>query len=342
MRSDDIRRSKSEPGLHIVIEDRGGIVEALHHVHAAVVDSSGRLIASSGDPNHYTFTRSCLKPIQAIPILEHGVHEAYGLTNEEIAIIAGSHSGEPDHIRTVRSILNKSGIDEAMLGCGGHEPFHKPTNFEIGGKFSPIHDNCSGKHAGSLALTKYMGWDLGTYLDPSHPAQKAVLEVACSLGNMEPENVTIAPDGCSIPNLAYPIRNLALQFARIADPGSHTLKEECQVVFDSMMGNPYMVSGTGRFDKDLMEDHPHRLLAKAGAVGLQALAANINGRWLGIAIKIEDGSHPALTTATYHILDELLIRIGESMGEKYRDQTVKTRSGEVVGAIRCSGELLVN
>lgn len=338
----EIQKEMINKGSHIVTEERGGIVEALHHVHAAVVDSSGRLIASSGDPHHCTFTRSCLKPIQAIPIIEHGVHEAYGLTNEEIAIIAGSHSGEPDHIRTVRSILNKAGIDEAMLGCGGHEPFHKPTNFEIGGRFSPIHDNCSGKHAGSLALTKYKGWDISTYLDPSHPAQRAVLEAACSLGDMEPKDVTVAPDGCSIPNLAYPIDRIALQFARIADPGSHPLKEECLIVRDSMMGNTYMVSGTGRFDKDLMEDHPHRLLAKAGAVGLQALAAIINGRWLGIAVKIEDGSHPALTSATYHILDELLIGKGEGKGEKYRDQTVKTRSGDIVGAIRCFGEMLLH
>ena len=340
MRADDVRRSNRGPGLHIVIEERGGIVEALHHVHAAVVDSSGRLIASSGDPHHYTFTRSCLKPIQTIPIIEHGVHEAYGLTKKEIAIISGSHSGEPDHLDAVRSILKKAGLDESLLRCGGHEPFHKPTNFEIYGRFSSIHDNCSGKHAGSLALTKHKGWDLATYLDPFHPAQRAVLEAACSLGDMEPKDVTIAPDGCSIPNLAYPIRNLALQFARLADPGSHPLKDECDLVRDSMIEYPYMISGTGRFDKDLMEDYPSRLLAKAGAVGLQALAANINGRWLGIAVKIEDGSHPALTTATYHILDELGMGRGNGIGDQYRDQKVKTRSGEHVGNICCSGKLL--
>jgi len=337
MRIEDLRAEITDPGEHVVAEERGGIIEALHTVHAAVVDNTGRLVAYSGDPSFYTFSRSCLKPVQVLPILLNKVHEAYGLTRKEIAIISGSHSGEPEHVEAVRSILSKAGLDETLLQCGGHEPFHKETNFSIGGKFTSIHDNCSGKHAGSLALTKHMGWDLRSYLDPSHPAQKAVLDVACALGDMDSSAVGVAPDGCSIPNLAYPIWNLATQFARIADPVM--MQEECRFISDSMMENPFMVAGTGRFDKDLMEDHPGYLVAKAGAVGLQAMAVRTEGKWLGVAIKVLDGSHPALTTATYKILDELGAGTGQGIGMKYRDQAVNTRAGIRIGSIECIGSL---
>jgi L-asparaginase II len=334
-----LQKRKWKRGSHIVIEERGGTVEAIHHVHAAVVDRSGALIASSGDPDFVTFTRSSLKPIQAIPILKNGAHTAFGFNRAEIALISGSHSGEPEHISTVRSILKKAGLDESMLRCGGHEPFHKSSNFAIGGKFTSIHDNCSGKHAGSLALTKHMGWDLTTYLKPEHPAQQAVKNAACELGDMPPASVLVAPDGCSIPNLAYPIRNLALQFARLGDPKGLPLEKECKLIRDSMMENPYMVAGTDRFDKDLMEDRPMKIVSKGGAVGLQALAFEKDGEWLGLAVKVEDGSHLAMTSAVYTILGELGMDPGSGKIDRYRVQSVDTRAKEPVGSVRTFGRL---
>lgn len=328
-----------EDGYHLVAEERGGIVEAVHQVDIAVVNAKGDLLYSSGDPYHYTLSRSCVKPIQALPILYMGAAAEFGFTDSEIAIICGSHSGQPEHLETVRSLMGKADLPESMLKCGGHAPFHKESAKKLAGEFTRIHDNCSGKHSGVLALCKHMGWNMEDYIDPTHPAQKEIVKAIARVGSIEEDKIGIGIDGCSIPNFAFPIYNMALMFARIGDPEGSPYEDHLKRIRKSMIDHPHMIAGTDRFDEIIMTDYPGRVISKAGAMGLQTIAAEIEGEWLGISVKIRDGKYEPVMPLIYHLLDELGMDRGEGSGDKYRDMAVKTRSGARVGSYKVMGKL---
>ncbi|MBN1540050.1 MAG: asparaginase [Candidatus Thermoplasmatota archaeon] len=326
------------PGKHMVVEERNGLIEAFHEAHIAVVDGSGRILYSSGDPRHIAYTRSCIKPIQALPLLYTGAAEHYALTEKEIAVISGSHSGEPEHLAAVRSILKKAGLDESYLKCHGHVPFNKEQARLIGEDFSSIHDNCSGKHAGALTACMYNGWDLDSYTDFEHPLTREIVRTISSLTGLDHDDVYLGVDGCDIPNFAVPMDSMARLFALLADPGNGPLKLHLATLGRSMMKNPYMVAGTDRFDTILMKDFPNRVLSKAGAVGLQTLSAFTDDDWVGISIKLVDGAYSsALPLVTYHVLSELGIK--STTENRYTKPLVTTRSGKVVGAMHSFGSL---
>jgi L-asparaginase II len=327
------------PGKHIVVEERNGLIEAFHEAHIAVVDAKGRLLYSSGDPHHVTFTRSCIKPIQALPVLYTGAADEFGLSDREIAIISGSHSGEDEHLKTVRSILRKAGIEESSLKCKGHAPFNKEQAKLIGQDFTSIHDNCSGKHAGALAACKHMGWDMETYIDPDHPVTMEIVSSISKLTGLEDGEIFIGSDGCDIPNFAIPIDKMAQLFALIADPEKGLLSNDLGRIGEAMLEHPFMIAGTDRFDTVLMEDLSGLVISKAGAVGLQSFSALVEDGWLGIAIKIVDGAYGSIITKlTYHVLSELGIE--SSKENKYKTPQVKTRSGKKVGSVRSYGRLV--
>jgi len=329
----ELERRKLPPGEHIVAEERNGVIEALHRAHIAVVDRDGNLRYSSGDPHLVTFTRSCIKPIQALPVLYMGASDRYGFTEEEIAMIAASHSGEERHTTIIGNLMEKIGITENDLKCGGHEPFHKETARSLKGSFTKIHDNCSGKHTGALALCKHMGWPLDTYTDLDHPLTLEIVKLISELSDMEPRNVLLGKDGCSIPNFAIPVSKMAMLFAILMDPGGKPHEEWIERMRDVFSSNPYLIAGTGRFDTVLMTEFPGRVVSKAGAQGLQTMAVRTGGTWLGITIKIEDGSYPAAEVLSKHILRE--------MGVMDREVTkdVRTRAKERVGSVRAFGKL---
>ncbi|KAI1257982.1 hypothetical protein MGN70_001027 [Eutypa lata] len=58
--------------LDCVTTDRGGIIENRHYVHVAVVDRTGHLLYSAGNPSRTTLARSAAKPAQTLAILETG------------------------------------------------------------------------------------------------------------------------------------------------------------------------------------------------------------------------------------------------------------------------------
>ncbi|MGA1793867.1 MAG: asparaginase [Thermoplasmatota archaeon] len=327
-----------EPGKHMVVEERNGLIEAYHDAHVAVVDSGGRLLFSSGDPRHFTYTRSCIKPIQALPLLFTGAADHYGLTDREIAIISGSHSGEPEHLKVVRSILQKADLEESYLKCKGHAPFNKEQAKIIGEDYSPIHDNCSGKHAGALATCKFMGWDLDTYTEFDHPLTKEIVRATSELTGLKKEEIHTGVDGCDIPNFAIPIDKMAHLFALLMEPPEGPMKEHLSRLGTSMIKYPYLVAGTDRFDTVLMNDLSGNVLSKGGAVGLQTVAARTGMGWLGVSVKILDGAYSTtLPLMTYHVLSELGLR--SSTSNKYKSPLVKTRSDKVVGAIYSFGTL---
>jgi L-asparaginase II len=286
---------------------RGDAVESIHLGSVAVVDSSGKLIYSVGDPNFVTFLRSSAKPFQAIPIVEWGVAEAFGFTQQEIAIISGSHNGEKKHVKTVQSILKKIGLNKSFLKCGTHVP-HYYTALGITPpkkKFSVLEHNCSGKHAGMLAMCVYKNWNLQNYLNPNHPLQKLILKKVSELCEYRQERIKIGIENCGAPTFALPLKNMAIGFSKFVTFRSkdEITSQALQVVADSMWKYPEMVSGRKRLDYELAVASKGNILSKGGAEALHC-AAILDKSW-GLAVKIMDGSQRAIAPASIEVYRQL-------------------------------------
>ena len=297
---------------------RGKIVESIHFGAFAVVDPSGRLVASSGDPGLVTFLRSSAKPFQALPFVEQNGDEAFHLTQRELAILCASHSGTDEHVEVVRGIQEKVGVREADLLCGTQPPYHQPTIKAMllrGEDPTPIRHECSGKHTGMLAHAKMRGLPTQEYIDPEHPVQKSILASFAEMCGVPEESVELGIDGCSAPNFAVPLRSAALAFARLMDPEglAPNRAAACRRISAAMTAHPDMVAGPQRFDTDLMTLAGGRILTKGGAEGFQGVglypgALGPGSPALGIAIKVSDGD-PAGRAKSFVAL-ELLHQLG--------------------------------
>ncbi|HJV81575.1 asparaginase [Noviherbaspirillum sp.] len=286
---------------------RGAQPESIHTGAVAVVDLSGTLLYYAGDPHFPTFTRSTLKPFQALPFLRAGGPARFGFGSREIALMCASHSGEPMHIDTVSTMLARAGCDEHHLRCGCHVPIHygienrRPAADQT---FSQLHNNCSGKHAGFLAYCVQHGQPLDTYLDPSHPLQTSIRACVAQAADMPQDDLTMGIDGCSAPNYAMPLSRLALAYARLAQGGEDPdFGQQFDDLFAAMTAHPELVSGKGRADLAFMQSAPGDWVAKGGAEGVQAIGVRSAG--LGIAIKVADGNARALYPAAISALRQL-------------------------------------
>jgi L-asparaginase II len=278
---------------------RGSIVESVHWGAGVAVDAAGRVLASFGDLHTVTYLRSTAKPFQALPFIELGGAEAFGLTDREVALLCASHSGTDEHVRVVRGIQAKVGIVEDDLLCGSHMPYHKATSQEMllrGEATTSNRHNCSGKHTGMLAHAKLRHAPLTDYINPAHPVQQAILQAFSEVCDVPLDKVEQGVDGCSAPNFAIPLYNAALGFARLADPTGLEARRAAALrhIFTSMSHNGDMVAGPERFDTALMALGAGQFVSKAGAEGYQgiALAPGVLGRGfpgVGIAFKVADG-----------------------------------------------------
>jgi L-asparaginase II len=311
---------------------RGDLVESIHRGRYVVRDARGETLSSLGDAAGYVHLRSSAKPFQALPLIFSGAADAFRLTSEELAVACASHSAEPRHLAAVRSILRKAGLSEDDLQNGIHPPRHVPTAARLarnGEQPRHIHGNCSGKHAGMLAVCAHAGWDLAGYRDAEGLLQKLVRRTVAKLCGMGPEEVRLAGDGCGVPVFALPLENLALGFARLAAGGedlTEDLLEAVSRVRDAMREYPGMVAGTGRFDTKLMETTD--LVAKSGAEGVFAAASASEPGW-GLALKISDGATRAVAPAVLAALAER----GVSVSEEMKIQRVIDLHGEHVGKV---------
>jgi L-asparaginase II len=282
---------------------RGDIVESVHFGAVAVVEASGRLVAWYGDPSLISFTRSSAKPFQALPFLENGGMEHYGLTLQEVALICASHSGTDEHLRVVRSIQQKTGVNEGDLMCGTHTVYDQKTAEAMrarGEASTPNRHNCSGKHTGMLAYARMLGIPLEppmlAYIDPNHPVQQKILATLAEISSLEPGQIHVGIDGCSAPNFALPLINTALAFARLCQPDGLSEKrvETCRLITKAMLTYPDMIGGPDNFDTYLMQAAQGRVVCKGGAEGFQAFgimpeAIKPGSPALGVAFKISDG-----------------------------------------------------
>ncbi|HZF40799.1 MAG TPA: asparaginase [Blastocatellia bacterium] len=279
---------------------RGSLVESRHRGFIAVVDAAGAVVASLGDLGTPAWFRSAAKPFQTIPIVASGAAAHYGFTPRELAVIAGSHSGESAHLETVLSILNKIALDESALKCGAHMPFDDASAKRLRAENREpraLHNNCSGKHAGMLAFAKHIDEPVENYLDPDHPIQRRIRSTLARFAGAPVDEIKIAVDGCSAPVFGLSVEAMARSYARLAGARHAELEPELAAaagdVVSAMIEYPEMVGGTrGRLDTDLMLAAKGGIVSKVGAEGAQLLGVKPNERYpkgLGIAIKIEDG-----------------------------------------------------
>lgn len=326
---------------------RGPLVENWHRGHVAVVDWQGKLLYSAGDPYHITYWRSSAKPFQALPVVESGAADRFGITPRDLALFCASHNGEEMHTETVKGIFAKLGKDPALLQCGVHMPYHAPTAkamLRAGQEPTPLHCNCSGKHSGMLALCVHLGYDPGTYLEPDHPVQQLILDYIADLTGYPRGEIAIGIDGCGVPVHGLPVYNMAWAYARLARPAglSPQRAEACRRVASAMIAHPEMVGGTDRFCTELMRAGGGQLVGKAGAAGVYCVGIMDEG--IGIAVKCEDGSGRGRDPAVVEILAQLgYLDSGqlEALAKFHRPQNLnhrKEKCGEVIPVVRLKKE----
>lgn len=311
----------------------------MHRIAACAADDRGRALLEIGDVESPVFLRSSAKPFIAAAAVAAGAADAFGLTGPEIAVMAASHVGEPFHLAAVASILEKIGASVADLQCGAHDPYDERAARDLrreGREPTALHNNCSGKHAGILALCKRIGADTATYTDPRNPAQRAILALCARMSDDDPDAWPLGVDGCGIPVYATSLRRAALAFARfatlrVADDDAAALG----TVRDAMAAHPEYVAGTHQFDTALMRVSEGRIVCKSGAEGVHAVAAIPQG--IGYASKVVDGAARGRAPATVAALAALGALDDERATElaAFAAPVLYNRAGSAVGNVRC-------
>lgn len=278
---------------------RGNVVESVHYGSIAVVDATGKLISSYGNPYEVAFLRSSAKPFQALPFVERGGVEYFKFTPPELAISCASHEGSDMHVQTVEGIQRKIGIEERQLQCGVHLPGDVKALKSLivnNRPPTPNQNNCSGKHTAMLAHARMRGLHVENYLDLEHPVQEDILATFADMCQLPVAEVRLGTDGCSAPNFAVPLYNAALAMARLCDPRglSEARAAACRKITSAMTTHPEMVSGYGEFDEQLMRVGEGKIVCKRGAegyqiVGLMPGVLDPDSPGMGIALKVSDG-----------------------------------------------------
>ena len=297
---------------------REGIVESTHRVQAVVCDERGRVLSVAGNPETSTFIRSALKPFQALAVTTSGTLERFNLNDRDLAIICSSHHGQIEQVRQVFKILWRCDVDPSVLQCPIPE-----------GKQTPLEYNCSGKHAGMLAVCQQRQWPLNNYLEYNHPVQKLILSQLAELMKMPGEELIPARDDCGAPTYFVQLRQMASLYAQLASGDNLGMER----IVRAMTHHPTMVAGEGEFDTELMRLSEGELVSKAGAEGVQCIGRV--GEGMGLAIKVMDGAK----RAKYAVAIQLLKQMGwisPSMSETLAETFMKLSNFkrlEVIGEL---------
>jgi L-asparaginase II len=324
---------------------RGNLVESRHRGSVTVIDADGGTVLSLGDVERHVFPRSAVKAIQALPLVESGIAERYGLTDEEIALACSSHSGEPEHVAVATSLLAKAGRDAACLECGVHWPMGEAATRRLaarGEQPSALHNNCSGKHAGFVCLACGLDENPSGYVRAEHPVQQAVrvsLEDITGASHTEEE---AAIDGCSIPTYAIPLPALAFGFAKFGTgtglpPATQAAAKRIR---RAVAQHPFMVAGSDRFDTRLMETLRERVFVKSGAEGVYC--ATLPELGYGIALKVDDGGPRAASAVMAALVLHFLPLSDQERGvvAALAQPVLRNWNGIEVGRFKVSPELL--
>ena len=320
---------------------RGDVVESRHRVHIAVVDGQGRLRAHAGDPQLVAFARSAIKPLQTVPLIEDGAADSFGFNDMEIALCCASHNGEARHVASVSAMLKKVGAAEEALACGAHVPMGKQAARDLADhqqQPTRLHNNCSGKHTGMLALARSHGWPLAGYHLGDHPVQQRMQRELARWTELAADDLETAVDGCGVITFALPLDRLARAFARFAAAARRGDAAPARIV-QAMVRNPEYVAGTDRLCTELMRVARGRIFAKVGAEGVYC--AGVPGAELGIALKVEDGATRAAEPALIATLKALAILSDEEVAEleRFAEPDITNTRDERVGVLRAEVRL---
>ncbi len=297
---------------------REGIIESRHYVQAVVCDSRGRNLLVAGSAETAIFVRSALKPFQALAVTTTGTLDRYGLTDRDLAIICSSHKGRIEQVRQAFNVLWRADVDPSHLQCPIPE-----------GKRSPLEYNCSGKHAGMLAVCQQRNWPLSGYLQRSHPIQQLIIQKVAELLRMPAEEFISARDDCGAPTYFMQLGHIASLYAHLS--AGSTL--DMERIVRAMTHHPSMVAGDGEFDTELMRLTEGELVSKAGAEGIQSIGRL--GEGMGLAIKVMDGAKRAKHAVAIQILKQMgwiSPSVSETLSEKFMNLSSVTR-------LEVSGEL---
>jgi len=323
----------------LVTRSRGSITESFHRGAICIVDAMGNTVLSIGNVNQLCFTRSALKLFQTIPLIKSGAADSLGLSEEEIAITCGSHNAEMEHVDAVKSLLAKCGLDTSHLKCGPQMPTgRKPRKeLQLAGK-APIdlHNNCSGKHAGFLALCVYHGWPLDSYLETNHPLQQMILQTCAEVFELPEEDFILGEDGCSAPNYATSLYHQALAYKNLVSESDSSYREACKRIVAACSKYPFLIAGSNRYCTDIIRGSEGRVLGKTGADGVFCMAFPELG--LGAALKIDDGKMGPQYTVAQAIVEALNIPLNADLSN-YTESAIKNWNKHEVGTQKISAEL---
>ncbi len=328
---------------------RGGLPESFHFGAAAVATPAGRPVAHLGDPSLATFVRSAAKPFQALPLVLAGGAERFSLAAADLALICASHAGRPEHVERAAALLARGGLDAGHLRCGAHPPLDAAAARELAARGSapgPLHNNCSGKHAGMLLACRLLELPLAGYLDPDHPLQRRILGHVARFAGLDPADVGVGTDGCGAPAFHLPLAAAARGYAALVAPelaagldagaegDAAAVAGAAGRIVAAMTEVPEMVAGPGRFTTRLMRATGGRLLAKEGAEAFYAVGVR-GPVALGLALKIADGGERARDGVVIDLLRQLGCLSAEEFAElaDRRRPPVVDRRGGVVGEV---------
>ncbi|HEX8844004.1 MAG TPA: asparaginase [Pyrinomonadaceae bacterium] len=347
------RSNQNVPEAEPLVEvKRGSITESRHRGHIVAVDGDGQMIAWLGAPHTVTYLRSSSKPHQAIPLLASGAAERFNLTEKEVAIACASHNGEEIHTETVARMLDKIGLDASALKCGAHEPYSAEAARRLrerGEEPTALHNNCSGKHTGMLALALHLGAPIETYDQPDNPVQLNIVRRISQFSDVPVEDIAVGIDGCGVPTFGVTVRAMALMYARLVavpeDSDAET-REACSRIVSAMTEYPEMIGGRAeRLDTVIMRAAEGRVVSKVGAEGVYTAGVLPCPQWprgLGLAFKIEDGedrrARPTVVIESLRQLGVLSDGALEAVNP-YASFTILNRRNDTVGQVRASFEL---
>jgi L-asparaginase II len=284
---------------------RGSEIESVHRGAACVVDATGVIRAAWGDVDRPIFPRSAVKMIQALPLLESGAADRFQLSDTEIALACASHNGERQHVRVVEDWLTRIGVTGDVLECGCHQPLNEKASLDLAASHqtpTPLHNNCSGKHAGFVTTALHLAIPMRDYISCDHPIQRHVTAALSEMTEYDLERAQSGIDGCGIPTYAIPLQSVARAMAKFASPSSMSAARASAIqrIFLAMVAHPWLVGGTGRFDTEAMQMGSGQFVVKMGAEGVHVAVHPASG--LGFALKIDDGARRAADIAMGEML----------------------------------------
>jgi L-asparaginase II len=310
--------------------ERGNETESVHLVHGVIVGLEPGLEVRFGDPDLLSYWRSAMKPFQALPVVADGAAERFDLDPQDLALCCASHHGTIMHVERVMAMLARLGLDEEALACGPHPPFNEIAANQLfceGVEPGRLHNNCSGKHTGMLAVALCRGWSLDGYDEPGHPVQVRIQEELRDWLDVDPVGLTWATDGCGVPTPLISLRDMALAYARLV----RSERQDVRSVVKAMTENPEYVSGPGALSTDVMKVTQGRILAKEGAEGVFCVAGC--GQGWGAAVKVSDGNKRAVSPALVAMLGSVGL-IDQAEAEQlaaHHHPALKNTQGRVVG-----------